>query len=610
MKKVITGITCFLFILITIFYISILKQHDLYYEEYLKKTNNIISFGNPPRGDIYDVNHKLLVRSVKVRNVAYAYIKRTNQIEIAEALAQYSNFNNIDDAVMNDYSNNKYGKLVKLSALETQAAYIYYLMNNGKRFEYKIIFTDVTSETLDQILSLNLPGVVSYDTYRRYYYYDTYFNDIIGTVGKIKKEDIDDYLTNGYALSDEVGISYLEEAYEPYLKGSKAIYRINEDNSLTKLKDEAKGADLILNIDIDLQRDIEADLKHKILELKQLKNTEYYHTSYVIVSNPNTGGIIAMAGVNLINNDYKTPLYSNKTIDILTKSYVMGSVIKGASQSVAYKYDVINRGKYIKDSCVKLYSLNPKCSFKDLGNINDITALKYSSNYYQFINAIKVSGNTYKNNMKLRVTEADFFKYRNMFKEYGLGTTTGIDVMEYVPKSGNIIAPDLLLNLSIGQYDPYTPISLTQYINTIANGGNRYKLNIVKEAIMDDQVILNNNGILLNKVSINLDDLKRIQEGFREVLDHGTGWGYINLAYKPAGKTGTSETFMDSDGDLKDDLKTITETSAMYFPYDNPKYSIVIISPNSSHYLGKTDYIAPINSKISKKLTKNMFENY
>ena len=59
-----------------------------------------------------------------------------------------------------------------------------------------------------------------------------------------------------------------------------------------------------------------------------------------------------------------------------------------------------------------------------------------------------------------------------------------------------------------------------------------------------------------------------------------------------------------------DDLKTITETSAMYFPYDNPRYSIVIVSPNSSHYLGKTNYIAPINSKISKKLTKNMFENY
>ena len=384
---------------------------------------------------------------------------------------------------------------------------------------------------------------------------------------------------------------------------------INPDNSLTKVKNEEKGADLILNIDIDLEMDIERDLKELIRDLKKLKNTEYYHTSYVIVSNPNTGGIIAITGINLVNNDYKDPIFNNETTDILTKSFVMGSVIKGASQSVGYKYNVIDPGKYITDSCVKLYSLNPKCSFKSLGKINDITALKYSSNYYQFINAIKVSGNTYKNNMKLVVNKDDFLKYRSVFKEYGLGVKTGIDVMEYVPKSGDKIAPDLLLNLSIGQYDPYTPISIVQYINTIATG-NRTKLSLVKEVIKDNKVILNNNGVILNKVSIDEANLKRIRKGFIEVLDHGTGWGYINLAYKPAGKTGTSETYMDSNGDLIDDLKTITETSAMYFPYDNPKYSIVIISPNSSHYLGKTNYIAPINSKISKKLTKNMFENY
>ena len=609
MQKIIKIIVSLLFAVITIFYISILNKHDNYYQEYLKKTNNIISFGNPPRGDIYDVNHKLLVRSVKVRNIAYSYIKKTNQIEIAEKLANYSNFNNISESIINNYSRIKYGKIINLNDLERQAAYIYYLMNNGRRYEYKIIFNDVTPDTINEILSLNLPGIVSYDTYQRYNYYDTYFNDIIGYVGKIKKEDIDVYLKDGYQLSDEVGISYLEEAYEPYLKGSKAVYRINPDNSLTKVKNEEKGADLILNIDIDLERDIENDLKQIIIELKKLKNTEYYHTSYVIVSNPSTGAIIAMTGVNLINNDYKLPLFSNKTIDILTKSYVMGSVIKGASQSVAYKYDVINRDKYITDSCVKLFSLNPKCSFKSLGKINDISALKYSSNYYQFINAIKISGNTYKNNMKLDVSNDDFLKYRNMFKEYGLGTYTGIDVMEYVPLPGKRVASDLLLNLSIGQYDPYTPISLTQYINTIATG-KRIKLNIVKEIIKDNKVILNNNGKVLNSVSIDDRDLNRIRKGFREVLDHGTGWGYINLDYKPAGKTGTSETYMDSNGDLIDDLKTITETSAMYFPYDNPKYSIVIVSPNSSHYLGKTDYIAPINSKISKKLTKNMFENY
>ena len=605
MKRVIR----LLFIIITIFYLIILKDHHYYYQEYLKKTNNIISFGNPPRGDIYDVNHKLLARSVKVRNIAYSYIKKTNQIEIADSLAPYSNFNNISDDIKNNYSLVKYNKIISLNELDTQASYIYYLMNNGRRFEYKIIFSNVSLDTVDTILSLNLPGIVLYETYERFYYYDTFFNIILGRVGKIKKEDVDRYLDNGYSLNDRVGISYLEEAYEPYLKGSKALYLINPDNSLIKVKNEEKGADLILNIDIDLQQDIESLLKSLILELKQLKNTEYYHTSYVIISNPSTGGVVAMTGINLINNDYKRPLYSNQTTDILTKSFVMGSVIKGASQSVAYQYNVIDRDKYIKDGCVKLYSLNPKCSFKDLGKINDITALKYSSNYYQFINAIKISGNTYKNNMKLLVSENDFLKYRNIFKEYGLGTKTNIDVMEYVPQPGNKIAPDLLLNLSIGQYDPYTPISLTQYINTIATG-KRIKLNIVKEVIKDNQVILNNNGIILNELSISDSDLNRIRKGFIEVLDRGTGWGYINLAYKPAGKTGTSETFMDSNGDYLDDLKTITETSAMYFPYDNPRYSIVIVSPNSSHYLGKTNYIAPINSKISKKLTKNMFENY
>ena len=579
------------FIIIIIGYAKIYDHYDYYLNEYHKKTNNIISFGDAPRGDIYDINHKLLVRSVKVHNIAYSYIKNSDELKTIKALAKYSHFNDISEEIIVNYQ-----KLINKNELtldEKQEAYIYYLMHNGKRYEYKIIFKDVTIDTANDILSLNLPGVILYDTYARFYYYDTFFNQLLGRVGHIKKEDINTYLNNGYSLNDLVGTSYLEEQYESYLRGKKASYLINEDNSLTKIVNEEKGADLVLNIDIDLQMDIEKDLKNTMLELKKLKNTEYYNTSYVIISNPNTGGINAIAGINLLNNDYKLPHFVNKTVDILTKSFVVGSVIKGASQSVAYKY-----------------SQNPKCSFKSLGKINDITALKYSSNYYQFINAIRITGNNYQKNMKLDVTEDDFLKYRNVFHEYGLGVNTGIDLMEYVPNQGSLIAPDLLLNLSIGQYDPYTPISLTQYINTIANGGNRLKLSIVKEVIKDNQVIQNNNGILLNHVSISSDDLNRIKEGFRQVLDHGTGYGYIKLLYQPAGKTGTSETYMDSDGDLKDDLKTITETSAMYFPYDNPKYSIVIISPNSSHYLGKTSYIAPINSKISKKLTKNMFENY
>ena len=58
----------------------------------------------------------------------------------------------------------------------------------------------------------------------------------------------------------------------------------------------------------------------------------------------------------------------------------MGSVIKGASHTVGYQNNLIDIGKKINDSCVKLYQVPTKCSYKRLGYIDDITALKTSSN--------------------------------------------------------------------------------------------------------------------------------------------------------------------------------------------------------------------------------------
>ena len=46
----------------------------------------------------------------------------------------------------------------------------------------------------------------------------------------------------------------------------------------------------------------------------------------------------------------------------------------------------------------------------------------------------------------------------------------------------------------------------------------------------------------------------------------------------------------------------------MYAPYDNPKYSIVVISPNISYNNENNNYIAPINRYISKEVSKIIFE--
>jgi hypothetical protein len=58
------------------------------------------------------------------------------------------------------------------------------------------------------------------------------------------------------------------------------------------------------------------------------------------------------------------------------------------------------------------------------------------------------------------------------------------------------------------------------------------------------------------------------------------------------------------------DTKTITSSYAMYAPFDDPKYSMVVISPNVNNVNGKTDYFAYINRYISKRVSDYVFSNY
>ena len=95
---------------------------------------------------------------------------------------------------------------------------------------------------------------------------------------------------------------------------------------------------------------------------------------------------------------------------------------------------------------------------------------------------------------------------------------------------------------------------------------------------------------------------------FKLVMTDGTGRGYVNLSLNPSGKTGTSETFVDSDGDLKYETETISTSFVTYFPSDNPSIAIAITSPNISYKNKQTSYIYPFNKMVISRLT-NYFLN-
>lgn len=634
----------FLFGILGIRLIMIYSNHNEYQEKLIEKTQIYVSGSSAPRGRILDINGKILVDNIGVKTIYYnkvSGITVSDEVDIALNLASILTINVGSDEELKEYwlvvNNNGNNliteeeyelleerkinsddiKLLKLQRItddmlnefseeEKKAAHIYSLMNEGYSYTKKVILKDVSEEEYAKVIEASIPGITGELSWERVYPYGDTLRSILGSIGAIPEEKKDDYLNNGYELTDIVGLSYLELEYEEYLQGTKAKYLVNNDNTLTKISEEKRGNDLVLSIDIDLQMKVEEIIKDKIVLGDKYPNTDYYKDSYALVSDPNTGSILAIAGIR--RNDDDT--WSDISLNTINKSFTIGSAVKGATIAVGYKYGLIEMDKYITDSCVKLYLVPEKCSFKSLGRINDLTALAYSSNYFQYLIAIGLTGNTYTRNMQLNATNEHFQIYRNMLASFGLGVKTGIDLPgEQTGIIGSTIADDLLLNLAIGQYDTYTPVEVLQYINTLATG-NRTALSLMKEIKSGEDVILSNEANILNEVDLSDEYLNRIKEGLKLVLSDGTGKIYVDRTLSAAGKTGTSESFYDSNSDGLVDVATITSTFAGYFPADDPKYSVVVITPNISHNNGSNDTMYYGASKITKDITNYIADNY
>lgn len=639
---------------LNLFFIQVIK-HDFYVNKVEQLNRNVIFSNSTPRGRIYDRNGKIIVDNESVKVIYYEKpngVTTKEEIEVAYKVADMIEIDyelEINDLkkfwILNnkEESNNlitleewrllEERKLTNLDIenlkierindqldeftdKDKKAASIYYLMNVGYSYDEKIIKDEDVTDKEYALIAENINNIKGFDVrldWNRVYPYGDVFKSILGNVSKtgIPFELKDYYLNLGYSLDDRVGTSYLEYQYESILKGEKVSYQIMEDGSKKIINQGSRGKDIVLTIDIELQKEIEKILEEEVIKGKSYPNTKYYNRSFVIISDPNTGEILAMAGKQVIDGkiyDY--------TPGIVTTPVTAGSIVKGASHAVGYKTGALKIGDIRYDECIKIADTPLKCSWTNLGNLNDIQALKYSSNVYQFYTAFNVGGGNYSYNEKISINPQAFETYRNMFKQFGLGVKTEIDLpIESLGYTSDSALPGHLLDFSIGQFDTYTPIQLSQYINTIANGGSRMKpyllkavYNPTKDGLTD--LLYETKPTILNEVSLEDEYIKRIQAGFREVMTtSGTGVGFIDSKYNPAGKTGTSESFIDSDGDGVVDKQTMTNTFGGYAPYDNPKVSFVVISPDIFYKETSTSR-APINKNISYRISQKYFEFY
>ena len=449
----------FLIITLVLFFIVLVKLVNVMVidkDKYSKNLNNLtysrVLGTSSPRGRIYDRNYNIIVDNKSLKTITYQKIKGTSNLEMVEVARKVVSHLNLDydkltkrskkeylcvidkkycDSLVtqkerdkvsqkkmtsNELQELKYERIpdekLEFSEEENKIAHLYYLMNKGYTYEEKIIKSDATNEEYAYISENNveLTGFKTKLDWERVYPYGDVFKTLLGKVSTstqgIPAEEKDYYLEKGYSLNDRVGISYIEKQYEEYLRGEKAIYEVVNTYETKLVKEGSRGKDIVLSIDINLQREVERILAEHIISAKSEPNTEYYDRSSVIIQDPNTGEILAMAGKKYVNGTI-----IDDTPSLLTSPITPGSVVKGASMLVGYNTGAIHIGERLLDECIKVAGVAEKCSYRTLGVIDDITALAKSSNVYQFKIALRVNGQEYYRNMKMNFNQGAFDIY-------------------------------------------------------------------------------------------------------------------------------------------------------------------------------------------------------
>lgn len=629
------GIIVFIFAIIVLRLGYLQIAQGSHYKQLIKNSENLTVNEAVPRGRILDRNGKVLVDNASKKAITYARGRKTSQSEVLKTAEKLSKLIKMDtdkitdrdkqdywiqlhpnkakslmkneqvllddgNITQDEYDDALYKKVGKnqinsLNDKDLQILAIYREMMSGSALDPQTIKNeDVSDEeyaAVSQKLS-DMPGVnTTMDWDRKYPYGDTLrgiFGDVSTTEEGIPKELTQQYLAKGYSRNDRVGKSYLEYQYDDILKGKKKEMKYTTDKSGEVIDSKvinpgSRGDDLVLSIDVDLQKKTEEYLEKQISKLRS-EGAKDMDNALIVVQNPNNGDILAMAGKQIDKNGDLT----DYDIGTFTSQYAVGSSVKGGTLLAGYQNNAIKVGEEMIDEPLKFAgSLTKHSYFNQDGKvrIDDKEALMHSSNVYMFKTALKLAGSPYTPNMSLPtdITSAGQ-KLRKGLNQVGLGVKTGIDLPnetngQIEPLTDN---PGNYLDLAIGQYDTYTPMQLSQYVSTIGNNGyrvqphvgleirkatNKETLGPVKEKVK---------GQVLNKVNNTQNEVNEVQEGFKMAFNEKDGTGYQSFKdteVPSAGKTGTAEVFQDGE-------PRVNSTYIGYAPIKNPQLAFSIVYTN------------------------------
>jgi len=496
---------------------------------------------NGERGLIFDRNGSYLARNLR----AYTFIVDTE----------------------NHYDREK---IVRLFSETFNRSKSYYQLKLDRKSNGIILEQNVPSYDCKTILDSTFTGLTkNYKTIRNYPYKELAAQVI------------------GYSNDENIGITGIESIFNSSLEGGKGEKTLVRWNGYIheSLYDEShlptEGYDITLTLDMKLQ----CILQDEILKICKKSNAEIVNG---IILNPFSGEILAMGTVPTLDlNKYSEYPIGNHRNTSIVDSYEPGSTFKIIALAAGLEEGIINENDIY-------YCHNGKYQ------VHDLVLTDHKKHEYLTVNEILMHSSNIgiakiveKYNSKL------ILKYAQKF---GFGSKTGIQLPG---ESAGILNPisnwSLVSNayISIGQEINSTILQTAMAYSAIANGGYLIKPQILKNITTSNEILFENEPIVIRKV-ISENTSMRMISMLENVVENGSATTAQIDGYKLAGKTGTSETFID--GKLS---KKYISSFAGIFPSDNPEYVCIIsiINPtttNAMHFGGVS--AAPTVKNIFQKI--------
>lgn len=483
------------------------------------------------RGDIRDRNGTVLAASEKVYNLVLdPYVVLNSNGECTKPTAEaIEEFFGIDASevykVLDDSPESRYIVMAKELDYDTVKAY-----QN---------FMDSEDES-DKEKSAYVKGIWFEEEYLRKYPYDSLAAALIG-----------------FTVKGNEGTWGIEGYYNDMLNGTdgREYGYLSEESDFERTTVGAvNGYNVVSTIDLNIQRIVEK-------YITKLNNERGSENTGVIVANPNTGEILAMASAPTFNLNDPRDLSTYFTEDeieamsdeeivnfynkvwrnfCVSDTFEVGSTIKPLTIGAALdEHKVSTEDSFFCDGGEDL--------FDGSGTQHIACHNTYGHGTTTLQEAIMWSCNDALMQIGAKLGTSDMLRYHHL---YGFGEYTGIDL------PGEASAESLIFNEStMGSFELATSafgqgfnLSMVQMVaafSSIVNGGHYYRPHVVKEIVTDGGNVVKSFDKVLVQNTLSEETCNWLKEAMHQtVSDDGvntTGTAARVEGYTIGGKTGTAE---------------------------------------------------------------------